>query len=175
MSQEVWVQIHQSAKGRHGRDPQTLTCSPQEHLTAAAGLLLPPGSGAASQAQACKGVFSAGKWHQLETDSDSQQNPLLLLSVTCTSGPTNCTCYRNKLFRQIWCTWRLRRTGTWDFFSCKAAQGLALVVTEVVLLLHLCFQRAGQESKRSQTLFSPRATGIELLWPRNGPICNPLL
>lgn len=57
MYQEAWVQIHQSAKGRHNRDTQTLTCSPQEHLTVAAGLLLPPGSQAASQAQACKGFF----------------------------------------------------------------------------------------------------------------------
>ena len=40
------------------------------------------------------------------------------------------------------------------------------------VLLHFCFQKAGQESRRSQTFIPPRATGIKLLWPRKGPICN---
>ena len=40
------------------------------------------------------------------------------------------------------------------------------------VLLHFCFQKAGQESRRSETFIPPRATGIKLLWPRKGPICN---
>lgn len=50
----------------------------------------------------------------------------------------------------------------------KAALGSALVSMQLLLLLHFCPQKAGQESRKSQTLIPPRTTGIKLLWP----ICN---
>lgn len=69
-------------------------------------------------------------------------------------------------------TWRLRRKGTWKFLQPPRSTGPCFNFYKI-MILHFCSQKAGEESRRSQTLIPPRATGLAQQGPPH-PLPPPL-